>query len=127
MIEGDDAKLNSIAEAVIGCAYRVHDTLGHGFLERVYENAQVHELRKNETACIKQRLFVVVYDGVDIGEYVADLIAAERVLVEIKAIAAIDNAHVAPCLNYLAVTQLPLCLLLNFGQRVEVRRFRGHG
>ena len=116
------AELNRISECVIGCAFRVHNVLGYGFLEKVYENALGHEIRKAGLACVQQRRIEVRYDGVVVGEYVADLVVEDAVLVELKASRAVDDAHVAQCLNYLAATDLLLCLLLNFGGRVEVRQ-----
>lgn len=121
--EGDLA-LNAITERIIGCAYRVHNALGTGFLEKVYENALTHELRKSGLAVAQQVSCGVVYDGVIVGEYLADLVVEGRVLVELKAIRAIDDAHTAQCINYLAATGLPVCLLLNFGRKVEVKRLR---
>jgi GxxExxY protein len=116
------ADLNSITEQVIGAAFRVHNALGHGFLEKVYENALAHELRRMSIRADQQRRIEVRYDGVVVGDYIADFVVDERVLVEIKAARALDDAHSAQCLNYLAATRLNVCLLLNFGKRVEIKR-----
>jgi GxxExxY protein len=115
-------KLNAISERIIGCAFRVHNVMGYGFLEKVYENALAHELRKSGLTCEQQRRITVQYDGVLVGEYVADLVVEDAVLIEVKSARSIDDAHVAQCLNYLAATNLPLGLLLNFDKRVEVKR-----
>jgi GxxExxY protein len=116
-------RLNDLSERVIGCAFTVANTLGAGFLEKVYENALAHELRK---ACLKteqQRGIAVYYDGVVVGEYAADLFVEELLLVELKAAKALDEIHLAQCLNYLKATGLTLCLLINFGTpKVEVKR-----
>jgi len=116
-------ELNRITERVIGCAYTVSNTLGTGFLEKVYENALAHELRKNGLAVAQQHPIKVLYDGVVVGDFVADLLVEHEVLVELKAVKAFDDVHLAQCLNYLKATGRSLCLLLNFGTpRVQVKR-----
>ena len=67
----------------------------------------------------------VLYDDVVVGEYVADLLVEGAVLVELKAIQTLDTIHAAQCINYLAATKLPICLLINFGKRVQVKRIAG--
>lgn len=98
--------------------------MGNGFLEKVYENALAYEVRKAGLAVAQQHRIEVLYDGnVIVGEFVADLLVEERVLVELKAVKALDDVHMAQCLNYLKATGLPVCLLINFGRpRVEVKR-----
>ena len=116
-------ELNQITERVIGCAYTVSNGLGAGFLEKVYENALAHELRKNGLDVIQQHPIQVLYDGVVVGDFVADLLVEHEVLVELKAVKALDDVHLAQCLNYLKATGRSLCLLLNFGTpRVQVKR-----
>lgn len=115
--------LDSITEKIIGSAYSVANALGHGFLEKVYENALAHEIQKAGLHVTQQQPLLVHYDGVVVGEYVADLVVAETVLVELKAAKGIDDVHVAQCMNYLKATGLPVCLLINFGTpRVQVKR-----
>ena len=114
-----------LTERVIGCAMKVHNTLGAGFLEKVYENALVHELRKNGFQVEQQKPIPVMYDNVCVGDYIADLIVEGVILVELKAIQTLDTIHSAQCINYLAATKLPVCLLINFGKRVEVKRIAG--
>jgi GxxExxY protein len=115
--------LNQITESIIGCAYTVANTLGHGFLEKVYENALSHELAKNGMSVQQQLSVEVIYDDVIVGEYIADMLVNDRVLLEIKAVTKLQDAHLAQCLNYLKATGHRLCLLINFGKpRVEVRR-----
>lgn len=112
-----------VTARIIGAALRVSSTLGTGFLEKVYENALVHELRKVEFVLETQRAFSVTYDGVVVGEYRADLVVAERVIVEIKAARAIDPTHIAPLVNYLRATRLRVGLILNFGTpRLGIKR-----
>jgi GxxExxY protein len=113
----------AISERIIGCAFTVANGLGAGFFEKVYENALAHELRKAGLSVEQQHGISVVYDGVVVGTYAADLLVENQVLVELKAVAALDSAHRAQCLNYLKATGMPLCLLLNFGRpRLEVKR-----
>ena len=117
------ARLNQISERILGCAFAVSNGLGSGFLEKVYENALAHEMRKAGLSVVQQHAMVAKYDGVVVGEYVADLLVESLVLVELKHARAVDDVHLAQCLNYLKATGLRLCLLLNFGKpRVEVRR-----
>ncbi|MEJ0015074.1 MAG: GxxExxY protein [Acetobacteraceae bacterium] len=97
--------------------------LGTGFLEKVYENALVHELRKSGLVVSQQHPVVVRYDGIVVGDYTVDLFVEHSVRVELKATRAIDEIHRAQCLNYLKATGLHLCLLLNFGKpRLEIKR-----
>jgi GxxExxY protein len=116
-------ELNEVTERVIGCAYAVSNVLGTGFLEKVYENALVHEIRKSGLHVEQQHHVRVVYDGVVVGDFVVDLLVEDRVLLELKAAKAVDSSHVAQCLNYLRATGLEVCLLLNFGEsRLGIKR-----
>ena len=115
--------LNQISERIIGCSFKVSNALGDGYLEKVYENALAHELRKAGLSVLQQHGLKVYYDNVVVGEYVADLLVEDEVIVELKAIRALQDAHIAQCINYLTTTGLRLCLLLNFGRRkIEVKR-----
>jgi len=116
-------RLNDISGRIIGCAFTVANALGSGFLEKVYENALAHELRKAGLKTEQQQAINVAYDGVIVGEYLADLLVEGSVIVELKAAKALDDVHLAQCLNYLKATGLPLCLLLNFGSpKLEIKR-----
>lgn len=117
-------ELNRTTKRIIGCAYEVSNQLGSGFLEKVYENALVYELCREGFAVDQQWGIEVLYDGnVVVGKYVADLLVEDRVLVELKAVKALDDVHMAQCLNYLKATGLTLCLLINFGTpKVQVKR-----
>ncbi|MFO8009012.1 MAG: GxxExxY protein [Candidatus Brocadiia bacterium] len=120
-------ELNKLTEKVIGCAYAVSNGLGCGFLERVYENALTHELRKAGLNVQRQHPIRIHYDGELVGEYAADLLVEDCLLVELKAVRELDDVHMAQCLNYLSATGLSLCLLLNFGKpRVQVKRVLHH-
>ena len=122
-MHADKIALNRVSEQIIGCAFTVLNTLGAGFLEKVYENALAHELRKADLAVLQQYGMVVRYDGIDVGEYAVDLLVEGAVLVELKAVRALDDIHRAQCPNYLKATGLHLCLLVNFGKtRLEVKR-----
>ena len=121
--ELDADRFNKITEGIIGCAYKVANTLGNGFLEKVYENALYHELRKNGFEVERQKQLKVLYDGVIVGEYTADMVVENQVLIELKAVKNLEDMHVAQCLNYLKATGLKLCLLFNFGcPKLEIRR-----
>jgi GxxExxY protein len=116
-------KLNQITERIIGCAFTVSNTLGSGFLEKVYENALAHELRQTGLTVEQQHPIKVYYDEVVVGDYLADLLVDDYVLVELKAIKALGDIEMAQCLNYLRATGLRICLVLNFRKpRVQVKR-----
>jgi GxxExxY protein len=120
-----EVELNALTERIIGCAFKVSNALGCGFLEKVYENALVHELRKNGLNVHAQHPIDVLYDGAVVGEYVADILVADAVIVELKATKCHDDVFTAQCLNYLKATGKPVCLLLNFGKpRLDVKRYR---
>ena len=122
-MNADRKRLDEISERVIGCAFTVANTLGVGFLEKVYENALAHELTKAGLTVRQQIAIGVEYDGVTVGTYVADLLVENAVLVEIKTVRALDTNHDAQCLNYLRATGLTVCLLTNFANpRLEIRR-----
>jgi GxxExxY protein len=120
----DAEKLNELTGRIIGCAYAVSNELGAGFLEKVYENALTYELKKSGLCAQQQHPIQVHYDGVVVGEYVADVVVENAVLVELKAVKAFDNIHFAQCINYLKATGMQICLLINFGQpKIEIKRF----
>lgn len=119
----DEAYLNRLTEQIIGCAYTVGNSLGYGFLEKVYENALAYELNKDGMDVVRQKPIKVFYDGVVVGDYFADLLVGEEIIIELKAVKAIDNSHFAQCLNYLKATDKKLCLLINFaGNKVQIKR-----
>jgi GxxExxY protein len=122
-MDADERRLNGMTETIIGCAFRVANGLGVGFLEKVYENALFHELRKAGLQVEQQKAIQVEYDGVIVGNYVADLLVENEVIVELKAVKSIDDIHLAQCLNYLHATGLKVALILNFGTpRLGVKR-----
>ena len=109
------SKLDHITEKIIGCVHQVSNILGIGFLEKVYENALVVELTQAGLLVAQQRRIEVRYKDILVGDFVADLLVEECVIVEIKAVKALDDVHTAQCLNYLKATGLQVCLLVNFG------------
>jgi len=122
-INADERRLDEITDKVIGCAFVVSNILGAGFVEKVYENALAHELRMAGLSVAQQYAIAVSYKDIIVGEYVADLLVASEVIVELKAVRALDDVHAAQCMNYLKATGRRVCLLFNFGRpRVEVRR-----
>jgi|ERR1051325_1122055 GxxExxY protein len=113
---------DDLTEKIIGCAYKVHNTLGHGFLERVYENALRIELERTRFSVRQQAPICVRYDGQVVGEYYADLWIDERVVVEVKAVNALVKEHEVQLVNYLTATGIDIGLLINFGPSVQVKR-----
>jgi GxxExxY protein len=119
----DELRLNSLSERIIGCAMKVQNTLGCGFLEKVYENALAHELRRSGINTVQQRGIAVHYADIIVGDYAVDLLVEDTVIVELKAAKALDEIHYAQCLNYLKATGKKLCLLINFGTpRLQIKR-----
>lgn len=122
-MNADARRLDAITKQIIGCAFTVANTLGCGFLEKVYENALAYELKNIGLSVERQKSIPVYYKGVAIGDYVADLLVEGCVLVELKCVKQFDEVHLAQCLNYLAATGLHVCLLINFGApKVQVKR-----
>ena len=115
--------LDKTTEKIIGCCYKVISVLGSGFLEKVYENALVHEVRQSGLKALQQYPVKVVYDGHEVGDYIADMLVEDQIIIELKAVKALDNIHRAQCLNYLKATGHQVCLLVNFGTpKLEIRR-----
>ena len=115
--------INRVTEKIINCVYRVSNTLGSGFLEKVYENALVIELRQNGLRVEQQYPIKVFYNDNLVGDFFADLLVEDRVIVEMKAAKTLDEVHSAQCMNYLKATGLKVCLLVNFGRpRVDIKR-----
>lgn len=115
-------KDDNLTQLIIGCAYKVHNALGPGFLEKVYENALRIELEKLGLKVKQQEPINVTYEGQVVGEYYADLWVDETVVIELKALQALAKAHEVQLVNYLTATGIDLGLLLNFGPSVQVQR-----
>jgi GxxExxY protein len=107
--------LDQVTSKIIGSVHEVSNTLGSGFLEKVYENALAVELRRQGLIVVPQQRIEVLYKQVIVGDYIADLLVEECVIVEVKCARGIDEVHSAQCLNYLKATGLNVCLLVNFG------------
>jgi GxxExxY protein len=114
--------INFLTHRVIGCAYKVHNTLGPGFLEKVYENALKLELLKHGIAAKQQVKLPVLYDGHRVGLYFPDLWIEEQLIIEIKAGITLALEHDLKLLHYLTATGIDHGLLINFGATVQVRR-----
>ncbi|MCB0007177.1 MAG: GxxExxY protein [Anaerolineales bacterium] len=110
-------KHQELAHTVIGAAMEVHSSLRQGYLESVYENAMVHELTSRGLEVATQVPLSVRYKGVEVGRFVIDMLINDLLIVELKAIQRLTDAHVAQALNYLTATEREIALLLNFGAR----------
>lgn len=116
-------EINLHTEKIIQCCYAVANTLGAGFLEKVYENALAVEFSRQNIPFRQQAGLTVSYQGVSVGEYIADFVVAEKVVLEIKALNGLDEAHRAQVINYLRAANLKAGLLINFGRpKIEIRR-----
>ena len=111
-----------LTQTIIGCAYKIHNALGPGFLEKIYENALLIELKKAGICPKQQEPIRVCYDGQIIGDYCADLYIDEDLIIEVKAVQALVKAHEAQLVNYLTATGINNGLLINFGPSVQVKR-----
>ncbi len=115
-------KDDDLTHKIIGCAYKVHNALGAGFLEKVYENSLRIELERLGLGVKQQEPINVMYDGRVVGEYFADLWVEGRVVVEVKAVQMFATRHEVQLVNYLTATGIDTGLLLNFGPSVQVKR-----
>lgn len=116
-------KHSGITQQIIGAFYKVYNTLGYGFLEKVYENALAIELKRHGLSVVQQAPIKVRYNGQLVGEYYADLLVEDKVIVELKTVEALAGEHHAQLLNYLRATGIQVGLLLNFGPtKPEVSR-----
>ncbi len=111
-----------LTDKVIRAFYDVYNTLGYGFLEKVYVNALSIELDKINIPWTSQHPIIVHYDGKVVGEYFADLVIDNRIIVEVKAAKSLLPDHEAQLLNYLKATNIEVGLLLNFGPKAEFKR-----
>ncbi len=111
-----------ITGKIIKCAYKVHNTLGFGFLEKVYENALAIELRKMNFDVKTQLPISVYYNNEIVGEYFADIVVNDDIILELKAVSDITNIHEIQLVNYLQATKMDLGLLINFGESVQIKR-----
>jgi len=112
-----------VTETIIGCAYRVYNKMGFGFLESVYEKCLLIEMRNAGLDAELQKSIIVYYEGEVVGEFVADIIVNDAVIIELKSVRRIVRAHEVQLVKYLVATGKPVGLILNFGERkVEIKR-----
>jgi len=117
---------DDLTQKIIGCAYKVHNMLGMGFLEKVYENAMVIELTKQGISVKQQAPITVLYEGKIVGQFQADLWVANRVIVELKAVETLHKKHEVQLVNYLNASEVEIGLLLNFGSSMQIKRKYRH-
>jgi len=124
--DGQDKKIRyeAITQAIIGAAFEVSNELGAGFLESVYEKALLQVLYEKGIAATAQKPIKVMFRGACVGEFIADLLVLDKVIIELKAVKALTSEHQAQIINYLNATGIEVGLLLNFGTpRMEFKRF----
>lgn len=123
MIITDKKMIHSdITERIIKCFYEVYNILGYGFLEKVYESSLYNELNGCGLFCERQKKIDVFYKGKLVGEYYADIIVEEKVIIELKAAETICEEHEFQLINYLKATNIEVGLLFNFGKKPEIKR-----
>jgi GxxExxY protein len=115
-------KYENLTREIIGCFYQVYNHLGYGFLEKVYERAMIIELQYKGLHVDAQKPIIVHYRGEAVGNYYADLVVEDRVIVELKAVHHLLPEHKAQILNYLNATEYEVGLLMNFGPKASVVR-----
>jgi len=121
-MNADNYKYSEITGKIIKAFYKVYNTLGYGFLEKVYQNALFIELVAMDLFVEKQKQIKVYYESKEVGEYFADLIVDRCVIVELKAAETLCEEHEFQLINYLKATEIEVGLLLNFGKKPEFRR-----
>ncbi|HLA83590.1 MAG TPA: GxxExxY protein [Thermoguttaceae bacterium] len=114
--------IDELTHIVIGCAYRVHNELGPGYYEKVYENAMRIELAEAGLRVEQQHPIPVMYRGQIVGDYFADLLVENQLIIELKAVQKLVKEHEVQLVNYLTATGMDNGLLINFGPSVEVKR-----
>ncbi len=114
--------LENKTRRIIKCFYEVYNTLGYGFLEKVYESALCIELNKNGFVCERQKKIDVYYKDKMIGEYFADILVDGEIILELKAVETLCEEHEFQLINYLKATNIEVGLLLNFGKKPEIKR-----
>ncbi|MGD9040078.1 MAG: GxxExxY protein [Desulfobacteraceae bacterium] len=117
-----DYKYKELTQKIIMIFYKVYNKLGYGFLEKVYENAMIIEFRKESIPVVSQSPIEVCYENEIIGDYYADLLVDNKVIVEIKAVKNLSDEHEAQLLNYLKATNIEVGLLFDFGPNPEIKR-----
>lgn len=121
-MKNDNYLHTDLTQKIIRCYYNVYNTLGYGFLEKVYENALFVELKNLNFYVEKQKQINVFYQEIEVGNYFADLMVNESVIIEIKAAEKLAIEHEYQLINYLKATEIEVGLLLNFGKEPEFKR-----
>ena len=122
MINADNYMYTELTEKIIGCAFKVYNQLGAGFLEKIYENALAIELKDAGLSAQQQYPIKVYYNEIVIGDYIADMVVEDRVIIELKAVNNLAKAHEVQLVNYLKATKIEVGLLINFGDTISVKR-----
>ncbi|MFV1976158.1 MAG: GxxExxY protein [Candidatus Scalindua sp.] len=117
-----DYKYIELTEKIIEIYYRVYNKLGYGFLEKIYENAMMIEFKNENISAVSQSAIKVLYEGEIVGEYFADILISDKIILEIKAAKNIAEEHEAQLLNYLKATNIEVGLLLNYGPKPNFKR-----
>ena len=112
-----------LAERIIQIFYEVYNTLGWGFVENVYQNAMCFALKDAGIECKAQKKIAVYFHGHRVGDYKADIVVEDKIILELKAVSELCEAHVRQLSNYLKATRIELGLLLNFGETPQLRRW----
>jgi GxxExxY protein len=118
----DELLHKDLTDRILNAFYKVYNVLGGGFLEKVYENAMAAELRKMGFKVEQQKPIKVFYEGAVVGDFFADLVVDEKVILELKAASSLNPAHDAQLGNYLKATDIEVGMLLNFGEKPEFKR-----
>jgi GxxExxY protein len=115
-------KYQELTSRIIDAVYTVHNTLGFGFLEKVYQNALISELGKRGIKADSEKPIKVFYEGEVVGDYVSDVVVDDKVILELKAVKELNDIHEVQLVNYLKATGMEVGLLINFGPSVKIKR-----
>jgi len=115
-------KHQELSDKIIAVFFKVYNTLGYGFLEKVYENALMIEFRRESIKAVAQSPIKVKYENEIVGEYFSDILVDDKIIIEIKAASVLTKDHEAQLLNYLKATDIEVGLLVNFGPKLEFKR-----
>jgi len=116
-------EINELTHKIIGCAMKVHSTLGNGFQEVIYQRALAIEMQKQRLGYLREMEMTIMYDGIDIGTRRVDFFVEEKIMVELKALIKLEEVHLAQAMNYCQAYNLPTGLLINFGAKsLEFKR-----
>ena len=113
---------SELTSEIIRTFYKVYNTLGYGFLEKVYQNALIIELERSGIKCSSSFAIDVFYEDIKVGYFVADIVAKNLVIIEVKSVDSIGEEHEAQLLNYLKATKIEVGLIVNFGKKLQFKR-----